>query len=308
MEIFELQNLIARNECPKFLLFVGEDYALANLYTESIAKRYSCPKISLENMQTVLSESRGNALFNEKRLFVLKYPKDLVSKEEFWNNIEEDIGENILIVMFAEIDKRTKFYNRYKDRVVNFEPQEEKTYLSMISPLIKFSKNNLVELSKICKNNYGKTLSEIDKVKQYSVKNGITEDAAFTHLVKSGIIYTGNKEVIFDFIDKVMEASKDMYKYYSILKLQGESNMKLISLLYTAFRNQFMVQTVNNPTQQSTGLAPFIISNCIRRKGIYKNSDLRRGMGLLRELEQGVKAGKFDEYITIDYFLAELLL
>lgn len=136
----------------------------------------------------------------------------------------------------------------------------------------------------------------------------LTEDEAFKKLVEKGTIYTGNKEVIFEFINRVMEARKDMYEYYTILKKQGESNIKLVSLLYMAFRNQFIVQTVSSPNQSSTGLTPFIINNCLRRKNVYSVADLLRGMNLLREIEQGVKSGRFDEPKIIDYFLSELLL
>lgn len=308
MELFDLQKLIANSECPRFLIFVGEDYAVANLYIENIAKVMNLERRNSDSLQNVLTDCVGNELDPENKLFVMKYPKDVVAKEDLWSKIDDKVNDNFIIMVFSELDKRTKFYTRNKDNIVNFAPQEDKTFVNMVKPITKMSDKCIKELGAICKNNYGKFLSEFDKIKNYSEVNNISQDEAFIQLVNSGTIYTGNKDVIFEFINKVMEANKDMYKYYNILKLNSESNIKIISLLYTAMRNQFIVQTVTNPSQENTGLVPFIIGQCNRRKGKFTESDLRKALNLIQSAEQGIKMGLFEESFVVDYILSELLL
>lgn len=308
MELFDLQKLIANSECPRFLIFVGEDYAMVNLYINNIAKILHLEIRNSDSLQNVLTDCIGNELDPNSKLFVMKYPKDVVAKEELWSKINEKVSDNYIVMVFNELDKRTKFYNQNKDNIVNFSPQDDKTFVSMVKPETKMSEKSIKELGAICKNNYGKFLSEFDKIKNYANVHNISQDEAFIKLVNSGSIYTGNKDVIFEFVEKVMNANKDMYKYYNILKLNSESNIKIMSLLYTAMRSQFIVQTVNNPTPENTGLVQFIIGQCNRRKGKYTENELRKAMSLIQRAEQGIKTGLFEEPFVIDYILLELLL
>ena len=308
MELFNLQQLISNNECPKFLIFLGEDYALAQMYIDLIAKRFNLVKRDAETLQEVFTGCIGNELYPEDKLFIMKYQKEAASKEELWSKISENLKSNMLIMVFNELDKRTKFYTQNKENIVSFEPQDDKVFANMAKSNTKLNSENFKELSKICKNNYGKFLTEFDKVKNYAQANNVSEDEAFERLVSAGTIYTGNKDVVFDFVNKVMDANVKMYEQYLILKKQGQSNISLVSLLYSAMRNQFIVQTVASPNQNSTGLAPFIISTCLRRKGKYTDQNLREALRLLQKVEQGVKMGLFEEQSIIDYFMAELLL
>lgn len=308
MELFELQNLIKGNECPRMLIFLGEDYQLANLYIGTIEKRFNLFRRDIDNLQTVIDEGYSNEFDDRNKMFVIKYQKDVVSKETLWTKVKERLGRNMLIFVFNDLDKRSKFYTQNKDLIVNFSPQEDKVFYSMVKSQTKMTENNIKELSKICNNNYGKFLQELNKVKCYSSQNNISEDEAFKKLITSKTIYTPDRDVVFEFVNKVMAANINMYKDYMTLKSNGESNILIISLLYTAMRNQFIVQTVSNPTQSSTGLTPYVITSCLKRAKIYKESDLRKALALIKKVEQGVKMGLFEESSIVDYFLAELLL
>lgn len=308
MELFELQNLINSNECPSVLIFLGEDYMLANLYIENIAKRYNLVRTDVDTLQDVIRGSSKNEFNFENKLFVIKHQKDIISKENLWSKVGDKLKKDMLIYVYNDLDKRTKFYTQNKDKIVNFSPQEEKTFLAMVKCQTKMSSANIKELSKICNFNYGKFLSELNKIKCYSEQNGVSEDDSYVQLINSGTIYTGDKDVVFEFVNKVMSAKIDMYDQYITLRNNGESNILIISLLYTSMRNQFICQTVSNPSQSSTGLTPYVINTCLRRNKIYSVSDLRKAMKLVKKLEQGVKMGLFDESFIVDYFLAELLL
>lgn len=308
MEVFEIQNMMKTGNRPKMLVFYGSDYALINVYLDNISKYYSVSKSYISDLSRLSNLCVGDQMFYEDKLFIYKYPKDLSSYEHLFAKINEILGDNILIIVLSEIDKRTKFYNQYKELFVNFEPQDLKTFRVMVSSITKLSANNVKLLADICGNNYGKFLTEIDKVHNYSHIHNMDEDEAFELLLSKGVIYTANRDVIFEFIGRVMSAKSNMYELFKILDIQGESNIKLVSLLYTSFRNQFICETVNNPNQDNTGISPFIISQCLRRKGIYNQEDLRRAMKLLMKIEQGVKSGIFEESQIIDYFIVQLLL
>jgi len=315
MELYEIQNLLRQNIKPKFLVFVGSDYAIANSYIDNFSKFYNLPKQSLEDITKLKSLCQGNEMFSEDKLYVMKYPKDIASHEDIFSSCKDFMGNNMLIVVLSDIDKRTKFYKFLEGDiletcggVVECNPQDLKTFRQMIEGTTKLSSDGVKLLAEICENNLGKFRLELNKVQCYASERNVTEDEALQELIKSGTIYTANKDVLFEFIGRVISAKNNMYELYEILKKQEESNLKLISLLYTTFRNQFICETVIQPTQESTGLTPFILNQCLRRKGIYSQADLRKALSLILKLEQGVKSGLFEEKQIIDYFLAQLLL
>ena len=310
MELFDVQNMLRSGEKPQLLIFCGADYFLANTYIENIAKFYKVVKTPVSSIDTVLELSGGDEMFSEDRLFVFKYPtsKDISQNEQFFENYKDILGENILVLVFNDMDKRTKFYKSNEDVIVNCSPQDLKTFRAMAAGHSKLSPESIKVLAELCENNFGKFLSEQDKVRITAVERDISEDEALKVLLDAGTIYSGNKDVLFSFINRVMEAKQNLYQHYQVLKRQGESSIKILSLLYTSFRNQFVVETVINPTAESTGISGFALSSCLRRRGVYSAEQLRYALRLIMEIEQGIKSGVFEEGSAIDYFLSEFLL
>ena len=308
MELFDLQNKVLCNEYPRVLLFVGEDYALINMYINKLADKLHYVKYVVDDLQSVIEGSKIGGILPENKLYIIRHNKDVITQEKLWLDLEKKIHSNMLIFVFESLDKRTRFYNKYKENVVNFAVQKEDIYIDMLKKTSKLNKQHMSYLGKICGYNYGRSLLEIDKIQQYAKSHNIDENTAFGQLISAKSIYTGGVDVVFDFVNSVLDAKVNMYSYYKILQEQGESNMKLISLLYTAFRNQFIVQTVSRPDTNATGLNQYTINACLKRINRYSEKNLRDAMQLIGELERGVKSGKYDENVIIDYFFAEILL
>lgn len=310
MELFDVQNMMRAGEKPKLLIFCGADYFLANTYVNNISDFYGLEKTVVNSLDSVLEMADGDEMFSIDRAFVYKYPssKELAQNEKFFENCEEDLGNNLLMIVISDIDKRTKFYKMIEKYIVNCSPQDLKTFRAMTDSYTKLSPDSVKVLAEICENNFGKFLSELDKVKNISSCYGITEDEALKKLLDSGVIYSGNKDVLFSFINRVMDAKNNLYEHYEILKRQGESSIKILSILYTSFRNQFIVETVINPTAESTGISGFVLSSCLKRRGKYTIGQLRDALRLIMKIEQGIKSGLFEESAAVDYFLSEFLL
>lgn len=308
MELFELQNSLVRKTLPKFLIFVGNDYALSNVYIDKIAEFLKLQRTDLDTLESAFTTSKVISLVSEGRLYVNKYDKTVASKENVWTNIENKLKNNYLIVVLTEIDKRSKLYNTFTNNIVNFNPQPDNVLIPMLKKKTALSDENLAILSKACENNYGKCLIELSKLHSYVEYSKKEIDPAFKILTNAGVIKLENTEVLFQFIDSVAARKKNTYQLYTLLKERNESNILILSLLYTAFKNQLIVQTVKEITPQSTGLTQYAINSCAYRKGIYTNSELKRAIKILKELEQGLKNGTYEEPIVIDYFIAQVLV
>ena len=133
-------------------------------------------------------------------------------------------------------------------------------------------------------------------------------DTAFEKLLKDGTIYKPAKDAIFDFVEAVMCRSIKcwdlLYQSYAV----GEANMVLISVLYNNIKQTLQVQSCNSADiSKSTGLTGWQIQCVKKHLNKYSSGELVAGMKLLQKIESGIKTGKIEDEISIEYFLVNFL-
>ena len=308
MELFELQGKIKTNTLPKFVIMMGDEYAIINLYLDKISKVLNRKITYIDDVSSIITKSKVISLIEPNKLYVCRYDKNFLTNENAWKNIYSNLKDSYLIVVYTDIDKRGKFYKQFSKEIVVFEEQPKETLKAMLKSQIHLKDENLELLMQGCTNSYSRCLLEIDKIKNFAKVENINDyDYAFNHLLKSGVISNDFINITFDFINMVVERNKKCYDIYNKLVLAGESNIKLLSLLYSAFRNQLIVQTVNGATPETTGLTKYAIYQANLRKNKYSNNELDSVLNQIMTLEQGIKNGTFDESIVIDYLLINTL-
>lgn len=307
MELFELHNAILHNKIPKFLIFTGDEYAIKDIYIQKISGALKRSVTPTDNISTVLTGSRIISLVGKDSLYIDKYDKTIVANEKLWIDITQKLKNNYLILIFSDIDKRSRFYTTFKNNIVEFGTQTPKVLRTMLKAQIDMSDENLDDLATRNNNNYGKCLLEADKIRRFAKIKNIDNNIAYKQLLDCGAISGEYTDVIFTFVNSVMKRWKNCYKYYKVLKSCYESNIKILSLLYSSFKNQLIVETVKGASQENTGLNPYTIKTCLNRAGTYSIKELKFALNKLVEIEQGIKIGKIEEPIAIDYFLAMVL-
>lgn len=305
MELVELQKCIRNDTLPNLLIFVGEDYELGNIYIENICKMCHYALRSVSTIADAIVENSRNEVFPENKLFVVKYPQVTPIEQEQIEKINK-FKDNKVILVLSSFSKKYKTAKDNEDITVNISPQSKEVFLRMVEPTSKMSKKNIEKLAEICHNNYGRYLRELDKVVQYSEANNISRDSACEKLIEEEIILPDNDKAAFTFVDKLLSAKKDLYKYYQ--KIPSSERISLLSLIYSNYRNQYITQTVPNATPENTGLAPFVITACKRRAGVYSAEELLNALWVTQRLEQGSKSGMYSEENVVDLLLAEVLL
>lgn len=306
MELYELNQKIINKNLPKITILVGEEWSIIKIYIEQICKYMSLSRFDTDNPISILAPQKTISLVGDKLLYVSRYTKEILTAEKNWANIKY-LGTNYLVLVYTSIDKRSKFYNYFKDNFVEFSTQDNKTLKIMLK-----GKHNLCEkaedrLIAMCKNNYGRCLIEIDKIKTLSKIRDITEDDSYRILIKDGAVYETNTTNIDNFVNFVLQRQKICYNKYIILKENNESNIQIISWLYNAFRTQLIVESVKTPNTESTGLNYYFIKQALDRKHKYTIKELENALNLIRNTEQGIKTGDIDEPISIDYILSNVL-
>jgi DNA polymerase III delta subunit len=204
---------------------------------------------------------------------------------------------------------RLKFWKNFKDRAVEFRPLQEDTLVKYIRKIVyNLSEESCLKLIEACEDDYGRILLELDKVIAYWEKtNGKKDENAIVDMfLKDGTIYQPPYDALFDFVAAVLD--RNAGKSFNLLEQSyavGESNMVLLSVLYTNIRTLLMVQSSKD--YKKLGLNGFAVKNVIRYTHNYTNGELIKAMRTIREAEKGIKTGEMPDDISMQYVLAHIL-
>ncbi len=302
MELWELKDRISSNNIPNFLIFTGPEVGLMDIYINQIAKVLQTNPKRLDSITEVISNSKILSLTQSNKYSIVRGDKSFLSSEKLQGKIKTI--KDYIIVIYDNIDKRSKLYKEFEDNIITFNYMDEKTLISLLSRKIKLNQDNLKWLVDACGHDYARCLLEINKLNLFDDD----KDILFEEFKKDGVIHADIGDVIFQFVDAVLTRKKaSSWKLYELLKLKGESNIKIISLLYTNFKALLSVQFCKEPTIENTGLTAYQISINKHRKGIYKDRELLDIIELLANTDYNIKRGIIEESISIEYLLVKIL-
>ena len=306
MNVPELLSRIKKKDVPKVLVFVGNEYAIMNEYVEQISKRFCLEKYSVASACSVLTPTKVMTLTRVSRLYISKYEKQIQVSEKCWEYVK-NLGDNYLIIILTQIDKRSKFYKFFENSIVEFENLDYNAIRNAVGSKVKLSDKYMSRLISGCDNNYGRVLLEIQKIKSLAEEESCTEEESYKKLLSYGVIYEEPTTQIQEFIELVMLGDYKCFDVLSKLKKNNESSFVLISWLYTNIRNQLIVQTVSNVSPQSTGLNYYVVKECLSRKDVYSAIELVAALAVIKRVEQGLKNGLYEDNWAIDYILINIL-
>lgn len=136
----------------------------------------------------------------------------------------------------------------------------------------------------------------------------MTYDEAFEILLKDGTIYVPPYDAVFDFVGSVLR--RDIRCFYLLDQSyqSGEATLVLLSVLYNNVKALLQVQSCHSQDiSKVTGLSGWQIKNVIDKKGFYDNDELVNLLKIIQKVENGIKTGKIDEKLAVDYILVRCL-
>lgn len=305
MELFKLQEAIRTKNVPNLLIFTGNEYEISNLYLTKILKFTKREQMNIPNASSILSRNKVISITNTGKLYLVRYDKDILTNEKLWERME-NLGDLMLVLQFQTLDKRSKFYKRFEDKIVDFCEQDDNTLSLMLNPVCKLSDKNKKHLMAGCSNNYGRCLRELEKVTTYANAHNISADNAYEELTKQKVIHRDIEIQLQEFMQLVLTRDFKVFSYLQAVK-DTNSTMVVLAWLYNAFRNQLIVETMNRPTTENTGLSYFFIKECLTRKNYYSSTELLNALNLVRETEQGIKLGNIEDANALEYLLVQVL-
>ena len=305
MELGVLKKQIKEKKLDSFYIFCGEEWKVQEIYLNQMASVIG-RKVYADSFPDIYGKLKSGSIIGHKRtLYVVRDDHDLMTNEKLQDRLESLLSDNVLVLVVSSVDKRLKFYKRYKLSLVEFSPLETPILRRYVDSEIKLSNSNRDLLISICENNYGRVLLEIDKIKRFSDDY----DEAFLQLVESGVIYDPPSDGM-DYLatELIRGHATNSFDLLDQCKEFGVATMFLISGIYEAVRAVLQVQTcTSKDVCKSTGLPYWAVKKTEGRVGYRNNESLINMLKLIREVEIGIKTGKIEEEVALEYLIACVL-
>ena len=167
MDVSTLKNHIKLKTIPTFLIFSGDEWKVQQIYINQIAKVTGKKCVRIDSISEIFQKLSNRSFVKESVVYIVRDDKELMQNEKLQQRIEKVLGDNILILLLTNVDKRTKFYKSYKASICDFERLSDKMLEKYTLREISLSKRNLERLIDICEHDYGRILLEVDKIKRY---------------------------------------------------------------------------------------------------------------------------------------------
>lgn len=308
MNILDVKNQIISKSVDKFYVFTGEERSILNIYVHKIFE------VANQQMQVIDSVSQATtrttfSLLGEVPGYVCYDDFSFLDDEKLWDDFQDKLGEDsVLVVVYSKIDKRSKFYKRFEDRIVTFDALSPVILTKYLKPY-GLSEQNCSELVRICENDYGRLMNEADKIRCMSESSGSAADDAFESLLEDGIIYQPPEDAIFDWVAALLDGKMgSSFRLYEECLRIGEPALRLLLVLYNNVKHLLQVQACEGNVEQVTGLKSWEI-NLVKDKAnkAYSNGELVQAMKTIKLVETAIKTGDMEEQNAVPYVMVQML-
>ena len=327
MELHELQRQIVQSkmggifELPKAFIFTGDEIAVMDIYLDQIQKALNCTSIRVDTVQEAYQRMTKKTMSKQPRMFIVRDDKEFLKQDKNWEHIEKDFenGTDTIIIIYTTLDKRSKFYKKYRDRAVVFDklsPDMLAKYIDKELP--GMSKQDRLKLANICECDYSRILLECDKIRQYSrhtnrdvdvmsVDYGMVMDI----LIKQGVIHQPIGDITFKFTDAIaLRDHKATAVYLQQAKAKQEPEIMVLAILYNTFKQILLVQGLGKDKTNAaarTGLTSWQVNVTMHKLGRYRIGELMNALKIIRFVEKGIKTGQIEANMALDYLIVNIM-
>lgn len=314
MNLTQVKNNIMNRTLAPVYIFTGDEIGVMDIYIQQMAKATKKQVVRADTFKNVFPNLTGRDMLSQGQcIYVIRDDKKVLETEKVWEIIQGADWEDVVVLIYTSLDKRTSFYKKHTDLICEFGCLDDAVLTKYIQKEIPLSQVNCERLIKVCESSYSRIMLEVDKIKQYlqsvdPTGDDLTWDQGFQRLLKDGTIYQPASDSIFEWCDAVMCRDCSVaFDFMDVCFRSGEASLTMLSVLYTNMKHTLQVQAHKGADiTKSTGLTGWQVQ-CVKKfTGKYTISELIRGMSIIREMEVGIKTGKIEDTMVIPYVLVNL--
>ena len=312
MDITELKKELLENKLRPYYVFTGNELALQDVYIDKILEISKLEKVRLDKLSKIYTRLSAKTLIKAvPKVYVIRNDEQYLKEEKIWENVVNCKNQkgNIVILLYTDIDKRGKFQKTHEPILTEFNFMGESVLRNRLQAVTGMPVQYCDDLIKICGCNYGRIKNELYNINMLAKINNYSLNTAYLEARKNNLIHEEIGDIIFDFVSAVEDRNiNKAYELYHKLEKTDEGPLKLITVLYNAFRNILIVQSTNRNerTEEVLGLSAAQIFVTSKKCDKYTLTELVKIVKLLRDVEKGIKTGEVDVNYSMEFVLSQI--
>lgn len=298
MDIVKLKSQIKSGKLDNLYIFVGEEIGLMNLYIGKMSNEAH----RVDSVAGVWKRLTSRGLQSGKPFYVVRDDKEFLQAEKVWSVAEKMIKYGTLVLLYTNLDKRSRFYKEFEHRMVIFDKmtraQLVKFVMSQFPERFKVDEGKAEYLCEACNDDYTQLIHEIDKLTRLMEgPDGIFHQVGFKKAVDE-VVRAPKYADTFSMANHVMQYhAKQAVEQMQFLLDNGESGIGMITVLYNNFRNAVQVLSSTASAKEISekyGIHIAAVTNILNNFD-YSMSGAIKAMQILQDAESGIKNGKYAE-------------
>lgn len=315
LNITDLKSQIMKNELSNFYVFTGTEIGIINIYLKQMSNKLGLPITRADSVLSIYSKCLGGNMFgDETGFYVIRDDKDFPKNEKAYEHITEDIGKNVIVLLYDKVDSRLKFGKFFKDCTVEFEKLAPNVLHNYILREINLSDQNIDKLIELCSGNYDMCMLEVDKIKQYTAgyandkEMPMPYDNAFLRLLNCGVIYQPEEYNVFKFTEAVLSKNyNEAFYLENNLRESGINSVTMLGTLYNSLKSVLLIQCCSGGNiSEVTGLDKGKIYFNNKYCGKYNTQSLVEAVKLTAKTISDIKSGIIEDAFATKYVLTNI--
>ena len=313
MNLIELKQSLSKKDIHEMYVFYGDEYAIMEIYIKNICKSVPCDVRVSDSVKSVYKTLSTKSLLDTGRvIYIIRDDKDFLTQESMWLDINKRLllKNTTIILKYHSLDSRGKFVKQFGEYITKFDLLTTDILLKYIKKELNLKEEYCRLLVDICKNNYGRILLEINKVKNISNYYNLSDDDSFKLAINANIFSIEAEDVVTDLVDSIMTRNKKLVvKLLQESKEHGDNDMMLLSYLHNAVKSVLQIQTAGTESDlgKVTGLSGYQIKSAYKYVNRYTCEELINFMKYIKYCESSIKNGAIIQDMIIDYLLINVL-
>ncbi len=311
MQLPELQRQLVEKVTQPFYLFVGQEVGIMDVYLQKIAEVAGANLKRADSLKSIFVGLQAHSFLSKPTCYVIRDDKDLLKQDEkVWQGLQsgETQGKNTIILIYTSLDKRTKFYKMNENIITEFAKLSGEVLAKYAQKEIGLNEKYGYDLAQRANLDYSQLMLECDKLQILAQVREVPIDEAYRQAVAEKLIYTTPQDVIFDFVDAFCRRKGRMaFALWAELREVESSPLGALTLLYNNFKAMLLVCGGGNSLAKRTGLTPWQVRNAQEKGNNYSAGELVGAIRTLQGIEQGIKTGRIEASMSIDYALISIL-
>lgn len=310
MNLAELKQSIIDKQFENVYIFTGDEIKVMNIYINQIATIQKRTVTRKDTVAEIFKTLKIAGLTNESNVYVILDDFDFLKQEKYWEQLFTATNQHTIILVYSQLDKRSKFFKDYKDKICEFEKLNEVVLAKYAQKEVSITSEQATQLALMCENSYNRILMEVDKIKHLAEVNSITHSQAYEKVIQEELIYTTKTDLVFKIVDAICKRQKELtLELLGYLDPVKDSPIAILSLLYTNIKSMLLVRVCpqGSKVSETTGLTGWQIKMAHEKGYNYTPQELLHTMEVIKYTDEAIKIGKIEPQYALSFVVVQTM-